>query len=135
MSDGESIILDTHVWVWWLDQDDKLPEALRERVGGARSVAVSAASVYELTLAVERKRLALTLALEDWLRGATEKADIAVAPIDTAIAKRAAQLPQVHGDPLDRIIIATALVKNARLLSLDRKFNGYDELQGVLVTD
>jgi PIN domain nuclease of toxin-antitoxin system len=96
---------------------------------------VSAASVYELTLAVARTRLALTLALDNWLRRATEEADIAVASIDTAIAKRAAQLPQVHGQPLDRIIIVTALVKKARLLSLDGKFNGCEELQGVLATD
>jgi hypothetical protein len=40
MTDGELIILDTHVWVWWLDQDDKLPEALRERVGGAKRCGV-----------------------------------------------------------------------------------------------
>jgi PIN domain nuclease of toxin-antitoxin system len=128
------MILDTHVWIWWLGQNGKLPQPMRKRIEAASSVAVSAASVYEVALAVARNRLTLTLAMDDWLRDATEGADIAVAAIDSAIAKRAAQLPQVHGDPLDRIIIATALVRNARLLSLDGKFGGYEALQGVLMS-
>lgn len=134
MTSGESLILDTHIWVWWIDQSDRLPRALRERIERARRAAVSAASVYELTFAVARKRLVLPLDLDDWLRMATDEADIGVAPIDGAIAKRAAQLPQVHGDPLDRIIIATALSQRARLLSLDAKFNGYGELADLLVS-
>lgn len=134
MTSGESLILDTHVWVWWVDQNDKLPRALRERIERARRAAISAASVYELTFAVARKRLWLPLDLDDWLCEATDEADIAVAPINAAIAKRAAQLPQVHGDPLDRIIIATALSQRARLLSLDAKFSGYDELADLLVS-
>lgn len=134
-TDGQSLILDTHIWVWWIDQDRKLPRPMRERIGRASYVGVSAASVYEIALALARQRLTLSLPLEDWLREATHGTDIAVAPIDSMIAKRAAQLPQVHGDPLDRIIIATALVRNARLLSLDNKFGGYEALQGVLMSD
>jgi uncharacterized protein with PIN domain len=46
------MILDTHVWIWWLGQNGKLPQPMRKRIEAASSVAVSAASVYEVALAV-----------------------------------------------------------------------------------
>jgi PIN domain nuclease of toxin-antitoxin system len=134
MMDSGLVVLDTHVWVWWASQDERLPAVLRERIDAAAHVAVSAVSVYELVQAVGRGRLRLTLALDDWLESATVEAKAEIIPVDVRIAKRAAGLPQVHGDPLDRLIIATVLEHGGQLVSQDGKFSGYPELVGVLIS-
>lgn len=88
---------------------------------------------YELIQAVVRGRLRLTLEVEDWLEYATRGAKIDVIPIGMRTAEIAARLPLVHGDPLDRLIIATALEHGGQLVSLDGKFSGYPELSKVLI--
>ena len=134
MTASDLVVLDTHVWVWWVSQDERLPAVLRERIDAAGHVAVSAVSVYELVQAVGRGRLRLTLALDVWLESATVEAKAEIVPVDFRIAKRAAGLPQVHGDPMDRLIIATALEHGSQLVSQDGKFSGYPELAGVLIS-
>ena len=128
------VILDTHVWIWWVNQDDKLPISLYERITNARRVAISAVSVYELIQAVRRNRLSLSIECNAWLYMATIEADIDIIPVDSRISQIAANLPLFHGDPLDRFIIATALANTNPLISLDGKFAGYPDLAELLVT-
>lgn len=70
------VILDTHVWIWWVNQDDKLPISLHERITNSKRVAISALSVYELIQAVRRGRLSLSIEVDSWLHMATVEADI-----------------------------------------------------------
>ncbi|MEX6775747.1 PIN domain-containing protein [Limnospira fusiformis] len=60
--------------------------------------------------------------------------DIQVLPVDRPIAIKASQLPEHHRDPADRIIIATALIHEASLVSLDSVFPQYEELKDRLIT-
>jgi PIN domain nuclease of toxin-antitoxin system len=129
----EGLILDTHIWIWWVDQDAKLSAGLAERIAQAPRIAISAASVYELVQTVARGRLALSLEVSAWLQAATVEAGIEVMAVDGRVAQLAAELPPVHGDPLDRFIIATALAAALPLISLDRKFAGYPSLAELLV--
>ena len=94
------LILDTHIWIWWVDQDTKLPVALAERIAQAPRIAISAASIYELVQVVARGRLALALETGDWLQAATVEAGVDVIAVDGRLAHLAAELPPVHGDPL-----------------------------------
>lgn len=134
MNGEEGLILDTHIWIWWVDQDAKLSAGLAERIARAPRVAISAASIYELVQAVVRGRVALALEAGNWLQAATVEAGVDVIPVDNQVAQLAAELPPVHGDPLDRFIIATALAAALPLVSLDRKFAGYASLADTLVT-
>ncbi len=128
------LILDTHIWLWWIAQDIRLPRWLATRIADPeRPLALSAASVYELSLGVGRGRIALNRPLDDWLQQATFEAGIQVLPVTTRIASLAGQLPRHHLDPLDRLIIATALVHQAQLASLDDKFPLYAELTRILI--
>jgi PIN domain nuclease of toxin-antitoxin system len=130
------ILLDTHIWLWWVIQEQKrLPEQFRARLEDTgETLAVSAASVYELSYLVERGRIALSLSLDNWLDLALEKAGISVISVSAAIARRAAGLKAIHGDPVDRILIATAVECDANLMSFDGKFSLYPELSGRLIT-
>ncbi len=133
MNSSDLLVLDTHIWVWWVSQDGRLAHDLREVIIKAGRVCVSASSVYELVQAVVRGRLKLTLPISEWLECATRGAGIEVIPVDAQIAEAGARLPQVHGDPLDRLIIATAVAYRARLMSQDGKFSGYPELDDLLI--
>jgi len=133
MTSSDLLVLDTHIWVWWVSQDGRLAHDLREVIIKAGRVCVSASSIYELVQAVVRGRLKLALPISEWLECATRGAGIEVIPVDARIAEAGAQLPQVHGDPLDRLIIATAVAYRARLMSQDGKFSGYPELDDLLI--
>lgn len=128
------LILDTHIWIWWVEQDKRLPEHVRELIEDSnQQVAVSAASVYELTLLEQRGRIQLNRAVDDWIERATAGVDIEVLAVDRRIAQIAGGLPLHHGDPLDRLVIASAIQHEARLASLDGQFPRYTELAGRLV--
>ena len=133
MTSSDLLVLDTHIWVWWVSQDGRLAHDLREVIIKAGRVCVSASSIYELVQAVVRGRLKLALPISEWLECATRGAGIEVIPVDARIAEAGAQLTQVHGDPLDRLIIATAVAYRARLMSQDGKFSGYPELDDLLI--
>ena len=134
MKEDAVLLLDTHIWFWWVSQDGRLSNRLQALISEFDGrVAVSAASVYELTVLAMRKRIFLNRELDDWIDRATQGVEIDIIAINDTIAQQAGLLPYVHGDPLDRIIIATALHYSTSLVSLDTKFPGYDVLQTKLI--
>jgi PIN domain nuclease of toxin-antitoxin system len=134
MNSRQSMVLDTHIWFWWVAQDGRLPEGIRRRIEEAHEQPViSATTIYELVLLNARGRLEIDLSLEEWLRAATVEAGIDVLPVDEPIARTAALLPLHHGDPLDRLIIATALCHDALLASVDLRFPQYEILANRLI--
>lgn len=128
------ILLDTHVWVRWLDPQQKpLTPNQIDVIETADQVAVSAITCWEVAWLTRRGRLQLKLDLQDWLDNALQGSDVTCIPIDRKIAIIAANLPEHHRDPADRLIIATTIHLNAHLLSLDSSFPAYSELAGKLV--
>jgi PIN domain nuclease of toxin-antitoxin system len=128
------IVLDTHIWVRWLDPEaDPLPASLVEKIETAESLAVSAITCWEVAWLHRRDRIALKLPLNAWMDHALQGSEVACLPIERRIAERAALLPEHHRDPADRLIMATALEYNAQLVSLDERFRDYSELAGNLI--
>ncbi|MDP1772015.1 MAG: type II toxin-antitoxin system VapC family toxin [Methylobacter sp.] len=126
--------MDTHIWVRWLDpQQNPLAPNLVDVIETADQVAVSAITCWEVAWLTRRGRLQLKLDLQDWLDNALQGSDVTCIPIDRNIAMVAANLPEHHRDPADRLIIATTIQLNAQLLSLDSSFPAYSELAGKLV--
>ena len=118
-------LLDTHVLIWWLNDRRRLSSAQQEVVGSVRSdepLLVSDISLWEVSTLHGLGRIRLALPLREWL-------DKAVAPplvqrhgISPAIAAEVAALPDsFHRDPADRILVATARVLGATLLTQDRR--------------
>ena len=77
-------------------------------------------------------RIVLKLPVSGWL-DQIEANGVAIIPVSRSIAERAVSLPEHHKDPVDRIIIATAVEHQAQLLSVDERFPDYQELRGLLV--
>jgi PIN domain nuclease of toxin-antitoxin system len=119
------IVLDTHTWLWWVAAPEKLSRKAARALGRADRVGISAASVYELTHLVERGRLRLDAPVRSWVRDALGPPEVEPLTIDAEIALDAAQL-QLVGDPFDRIIYATAVAKDARLVTRDERLRAWD---------
>ena len=127
------IILDTHVWLWWINQTAKLKTIWLEHIEQAEQVGVSAISVFEVSWLNRHNRIELPCARNEWFDQALAGSDIQLIPITPEIASQAVDLQEHHSDPQDRIIIATALIHNALLLSADGKFKLYTELEDKLI--
>ena len=129
------ILLDTHIWVRWVDPSaNPLSLELVETIERADQLAVSAITCWEVAWLVRRGRLELRLSLVDWLDEALAGSNVICLPIDRGIAVRAASLPEHHRDPADRLIIATAMERQAPLISLDGAFAAYFESIGSLIS-
>jgi PIN domain nuclease of toxin-antitoxin system len=120
-------LLDTHAWIWWVDQDARL---------GARTIAVLDSlsrdqrpllcdiSLWEVAMLVERGRLELDLPLGEWLDAAAHPRSVQIVSITLQIAAAVASLPDsFHRDPADRLIVATSRVLGLPVLSHDRLIN------------
>lgn len=122
------ILLDTHVWVRWVDPHvNPLPSKIIACIETADLLAVSAITCWEVAWLARRNRLQLKLNLADWLDEGLQGSNVLCVPIEESIAVRAANLPEHHRDPADRLIIATAIERRASLISLDNIFPEYLE--------
>ena len=129
------IVLDTHVWVWWLSGAHRLSRKTQDLLHTAQSqqkIFISSISVWELAQLSIRGRLQLTIDYRDWVAQAESLPFVQFVPIDNPIALKSVQLPSpLHQDPADRIIIATTLMLGATLLTKDSKIRQYPHVPTV----
>ena len=107
------IVLDTHIWIWWINNDHQsLGISRQEQIATAEAVAVSAISCFEVAWLERHRRISLPFKTTEWLEKALSQSGISLLPITPGIATRAVDLPEHHSDPQDRIIIASAIEHN-----------------------
>ncbi len=88
-------------------------------------VGISAITPWEIAMLISKKRLSLGKPTEHWVKAALSRDGISLMPLEPAIAVAAGELGGLHGDPADRIIIATARYNDAPLLTADRTILEY----------
>ena len=107
-----SVLLDTHVWVWWLTSDPRLPVSERrglDEEAAGEQIRLSAVSMWEAQMLHAKGRLVLPLPFGEWLRRAADPRVLTLAPMDVGVVLALDLLPSsFHGDPADRLIVATA---------------------------
>ncbi|MCX7030374.1 MAG: type II toxin-antitoxin system VapC family toxin [Spirochaetes bacterium] len=125
------IILDTHIWVAYVDDPGSLPKPSLEAIRGRRDpVGISSISVWEVFMLERRGRLELRIPARVWVEKCERLALFHFIPVDNTIARLAVELPDpLHADPADRIIIATALSLGATLVTRDRKIIEYPHVK------
>ncbi len=123
------IVLDTHAWIWWVTEDDRLSETAREAIETSRAEGtlwLSSISIWEVAKKVEKGQLALDRALDDWLDLALEPAGVKTVPLHRSVLVESCRLPDVlPGDPADQIIVATARAQGAVLVTRGAKLREY----------
>ena len=128
------ILLDTHIWVWYVSNRDRLTESQRQVLARrtADGLGVSVISCWEVAKLVEVGRLDLDRPVWEWIRQALASPEIRLLELTPQIAVAATQLPgQFHRDPADQIIVATARVHNVELMTVDRRIQLYAHVRTV----
>jgi len=119
------VLLDTHVFLWWLSKRERLSPAQRDLIQAADTrspLLVSDISLWEVAMLQGRGRINLHIPLREWLNKAVAPPLVRRCGISPAIAAEVAALPaSFHRDPADRILVATARVFGATLLTHDQR--------------
>ncbi|MDB5099285.1 MAG: hypothetical protein JWM80_3706 [Cyanobacteria bacterium RYN_339] len=123
-----TVVLDTHAWIWLMN-GQPLADAAREAIAAAAAhgaVLVPAIAVWEVGMLEAKGRLALDGPVLAWVERALAAPGVQLAPLTPRIAIDSTALPgELHGDPADRLIVATARQHDALLVTRDAKLLGY----------
>jgi PIN domain nuclease of toxin-antitoxin system len=121
------IILDTHIWVWWVDGNERLTEKHRESIEQYQSqgLGVSIVSCWEVAKLVEKNRLLFSCSVNEWLEAALAYPGVELLNLTLPIVVSSTQLSGFHSDPFDQIIVATARFYECPLLTVDAKIINY----------
>lgn len=127
------IVLDTHVWIWWLSNPEYLSRMAQRQIENAmeeNEIMISSISAWEVALLVAKDRLQLTIDVRDWILKSEQLPFVRFIPVDNEIAVQSVSLPApIYDDPADRIIIATANISGATLITKDEKILKYTHVK------
>jgi PIN domain nuclease of toxin-antitoxin system len=132
------IVLDTHVFVWTLQDDAKLGPQARTLIDKQihDAVLVPAITIWEIALLVRKGRLGLASDMTRWVSQALDLPGVFLAPLEPSISIDSVMLPgDFHNDPADRLIVATARYHEVPLLTVDRAILDYADAGHVQAID
>lgn len=123
------ILLDTHVWLWTMLGSSILNKGFIqafERNLKTQGVLISTMSIWEIGTLVNKKLIEIEMDVLDWVNQALDIPGVQMTHITPRIAVQSTRLPgKIHGDPVDRLLIATAYEENAVLVTCDKKILDY----------
>jgi PIN domain nuclease of toxin-antitoxin system len=120
------LLLDTHVFLWYISADPQLPAAFRDAIRDpANTVYLSVASVWEAVIKYALGKLPLPEAPAEYLPRQREAHRIASLPVEEAALAHLASLPPLHRDPFDRMLIAQALQHGLKIVTVDDAVRSY----------
>ena len=126
------IILDTHIWVWWTDQNPRLAQKELQAIQQHRSggVGVSSFSLWEIAKLHEKQRLKFSVTLDEWFKNALARPNVVLLHLSPRIITESIKLPgNFHSDPADQVIVATARVFDCPLVTYDAKILNYKHVK------
>ena len=128
------IILDTHIWIWWVDNNSRLTQRQRELINTYQSdgLGISIISCWEVAKLVENNRLVLSCSVDEWLDGAITYPGVQLINLNLDIIVASTQLIGFHRDPADQLIVATSQVYNYSLLTADKKILAYPNVKTLI---
>jgi PIN domain nuclease of toxin-antitoxin system len=118
-----TVLLDTHVWLWWLLGSDRIAKKERQdldRLASRDALRIAAVSLWETQMLHEKGRLALNRPFDIWLRDAAAADVVQIMPLDVEVVIELDNLPRsFHGDPADRLIVSTSRAHKLSLATHD----------------
>ena len=129
------IVIDTHVWLWWISNPEKLAINAAQTIDKAiieGGIIISSISTWEIALLTNKKRLKLSIDIRDWVRKTEDLPFVRFVPVDNTIALRSVTMPgDFYPDPADRISTATAMTMGLPLVTRDKKILGYPHVKTI----
>ena len=122
------IVLDTHIWIWWVDSSPQLTAQQQDWIEKYKpeGLGVSIISCWEVAKLVENGRLKLQCSVEEWIEQALAYPGVQLLQLTPRIVVESTQLPgDFHRDPADQMIVATARVWGCPLLTVDDRILKY----------
>lgn len=113
------LVLDTHTLLWWVGSPERLGKGASAAMNGADTIGVPAIVFWEIALLARLERISLDRPIMDWVEAVLSIPRLAALPLIPSIAVRADGL-DMHSDPADRFIVATALEYGAKLATKDK---------------
>ena len=121
------LLLDTHVFLWWIGDDPRVSLPARKAIATAENeIFLSVASAWEISVKTRLGKLALPVDVEIFLPDQIQRNAITILPIGLAHAVRVGRLPLHHRDPFDRMLVAQAQIENLTLVTADASIRQYD---------
>ena len=127
------IVLDTHVWIWWVSEPTRLSAPAQAAVANARKVGICPISIWEISTKVAQGKLSLDRKLDVWVHQALARPGAELLELSAQVAVLAGQLGGrgFHGDPADRLITASAMSRGVELVTKDQAIRAFDEVRTV----
>lgn len=131
------ILLDTHVWVWWVHGDARLSEEQRQMLDSrtGEGLGVSIISCWEVAKLVEYGRLKLPQNVAEWIMVALGYPGVQLLDLSPAIVVESTRLPRpFHKDPADQMIVATARINDYPIATADDKILNYAHVRSINIS-
>ena len=129
------ILLDTSTLIWWTTALEKLSKKARDVIEKEIKEGVffvSSISIWEIYLLVKKEKVRFSVDIDTWLEKVGSSPYINFIPVDNKIAAKSVMLPDFSNkDPADRMIVATALINGATLVTSDKRILNYPHVQSV----
>ena len=120
------LLLDTHIFIWWADQPERLSQAaLFALEDEANELLLSVASVWEMQIKIQLGKLKLSLPLKELIKNQQDTNALSVSPVTLTQVLALDSLPFHHKDPFDRLLIAQSIEEDLTLVSADSQFSAY----------
>jgi len=130
------LLLDTHIWYWFVIGDKTLSNKNIELINTAATedaLYLSSISIWEIAMLESKERIHFKLPILQWIEESLKAIPLQLVPLHPAISVESCYLKEFHGDPADRMIVATARVENLTLMTRDKKIQNYSRQQKVKI--
>jgi PIN domain nuclease of toxin-antitoxin system len=135
---GGGVVLDTHVLIWLLAEDARLKKPVRatlESAATSEGLFIPAICVWEIGMLEAKGRIAIAGGAVAWVRRVLQLPGLQLVPLHPEIALSAAAFPDFHGDPADRLIVATALYMGFPLATADSRIRAWCHTKAMRILD
>ncbi len=124
------ILLDTHVLFWSRNDQRRIPRNVMEIVRDSPTLCIAAISLWEMAMLVRKRRIDLGIPIENWIGETLGNQRFRLLPLSPEIAVQSCRL-EMHGDPADRLIVASSLIHQIPLITADRLIQKLDFVNAV----
>src|SRR5579872_6613493 len=118
------LLLDTHIFLWCIKDDRRISKELKNKILQATEVYISSASIWEATIKIKLKKLDVKI---DQMMEAISESGFQDLPITARHAATVLNLPDIHRDPFDRILIAQTISEPLNFITADAVLKNYSE--------